>query len=219
MKKLNIVYEDKNLLIVDKPTKQLTIKTNKQEKNTLYEEASGYVKKKHPKNKVFIVNRLDRDTSGIVVFAKNESLKKKLQDKWNDIAIRKYIAIVEGKMTKDRGTYKSYLVEDKFLKTHSTKDTKKGKLAITHYEVINEMNGYSVLDIKIDTGRKNQIRVHLSDDGHPIVGDKKYNARRNPISRLGLHAYYLELKVPEYKEPLVLETRFPQVFKMWVGKD
>ena len=219
MKKLNIIFEDKNLLIVDKPAKQLTIKTNKQEKNTLYEEASNYVKKKHPKNKVFIVNRLDRDTSGIVVFAKNESLKKELQDRWNDIAIRKYIAIVEGKMTKNRGTYKSYLVEDKFLKTHSTNDRKKGKLAITHYEVINEMNGYSVLDIKIDTGRKNQIRVHLSEDNHPIVGDKKYNARRNPISRLGLHAYYLELKVPEYKESLVLETKLPQVFKMWVGKD
>ena len=115
MKKLNIIYEDKNLLVIDKPPKQLTIKTNKNESHTLYEEASLYVKKQYPKNKVFIVNRLDKDTSGLVVFAKNETLKKELQDNWNNLARRYYIAIVEGNMPSTKGKLKSYLKEDNYF--------------------------------------------------------------------------------------------------------
>ena len=122
-------------------------------------------------------------------------------------------------MSKNKGTYKSYLIEDNFLKTHSTNDKKRGKISITHYEVINSYNGYTLLDIKIDTGRKNQIRAQLSEDNHPIRGDKKYNAKKNPLSRLGLHAYYLELKVPGYKESLILETKIPECFKPWFRKD
>ncbi len=219
MKKLNIIYEDKNLLVIDKPPKQLTIKTNKNESHTLYEEASLYVKKQYPKNKVFIVNRLDKDTSGLVVFAKNETLKKELQDNWNNLARRYYIAIVEGNMPSTKGKLKSYLKEDNYLKTHSTNNPQTGKLAITNYEVIDKVNGYNTLRINIETGRKNQIRAQLSETSHPIVGDKKYNAHKNPLSRLGLHAYFLELNVPGYKEPLKLITKIPESFKPYIRKE
>jgi len=214
-KKMNIVYEDKNLIVVNKPSKLLTVGTDKEREHTLYREASDYVKKQHPKNKVFIVNRLDRDTSGLVVFAKNEVLKKELQDHWNEVALkREYLAIVEGKMLHSKGHLESYLVEEKNFKVHSTLDKKKGVLAITDYEVLDYANTYSLLCIHIHTGRKNQIRVQLSELGHPIIGDKKYGAKRNPLGELGLHAIALSLKVPYLKEPLCLETKVPVKFQI-----
>ena len=219
-KKLNIVFENKELLIINKPSKMLTIATEKDKNHNLYQEASSYVKKKHPKNKVFIVNRLDRDTSGIVVFSKNEALKKKLQNHWDECAVvREYIAIVEGYLKEKKGIIKSYLMEDKTLKVFSTNDSKRGKLAITEYEVLQEKNTYSLVKIKIHTGRKNQIRVHLSDLGHPIIGDKKYGAKRNPLGRLGLHAKYLELKLVGAREVLKLDTVLPKEFKMMFDEE
>ncbi len=194
MKKMDCLYEDKELLLVNKPAKLLTVGTEKIKEKTLYFEASTYVKKKYPKNKVFIVNRLDKDTSGIVVFAKNQELKKYLQNNWNEVAsIREYLAIVEGCVKQDSATLKSYLKEDKTLKVYSTKDSS-GTLAITHYEVLKRTRAYSLLKIRIDTGRKNQIRVQLADIGHPIIGDKKYGSSKNPLGRLGLHASFLRLK-------------------------
>lgn len=220
-KKMDIIYEDKNLLIINKPCKLLTVGTEKQKDHTLYREASDYVKRQYPKNKIFIVNRLDKDTSGIVVFTKNEDLKKKLQDNWDQCAQkREYIAIVEGKMPNKKDILKSYLYEDKTFFVHSTNDKNMGKLAITKYEVLNFKNTYSLLKINIDTGRKNQIRVQLNDIGHPIIGDKKYGAKRNPIGRLGLHASLVELKVPGYKNSLILEAKIPKDFnRVFEGKE
>lgn len=213
-KKLDILYEDKNLLILNKPAKVLTIGTDKDKIHNLYFEASMYVKKQHPKNKVFIVNRIDRDTSGIVVFAKNENLKKELQNHWQEWAKnREYIGIVEGAVKENNGLIKNYLIEDKRLFVHETKDSKKGSLAITRYQVIKRTNVYTMLKINIETGRKNQIRVHLKGIGHPLIGDKKYGSLKNPLSRMGLHASKLELYIPILKKRIIVESKVPKEFE------
>ncbi len=193
MKKLDIIYEDKELLVVNKEAHKLTIATEKRESNTLYNEASSYVKKQYPKNKIFIVHRLDKDTSGIVILAKNQDKKLELQNNWEKVK-REYIAIVEGKLEKKKDILKDYLGEDKTLRVYITKDKNKGKLAITEYEVIKENSKYSLLKIKIRTGRRNQIRVQLANIGHPIVGDKKYGSKDNILGRLALHANLVEYK-------------------------
>ena len=205
MKKMNIVFENKNLLVVEKEPHVLTIATEKKEEHTLYREASAYVKKQYPKNKIFIVHRLDKDTSGLVIFAKNQDTKNEFQNNWDKVK-REYIAIVEGKVPKQKDVLKSYLVEDKTYNVYSTKDPKKGKLAITEYEVLKQNNNFSLLKIHIKTGRKNQIRVQLSDIGHPIVGDKKYNSKTNILKRLALHANLIEYKDYHF------ETKYPKEF-------
>ena len=150
MKKMNIVYEDKEILVVDKEAKKLTIATSKEREKTLYHEAREYVKKQYPKNKIFIVHRLDKDTSGLVLFAKNENKKYFLQNNWSNV-IRKYYAIVEGSFKEKRGILKSYLIETKALEVFSTKDKKRGHLAITEYEVMATNDKYSLLKISMKT--------------------------------------------------------------------
>ena len=185
---LGIIYEDKNYLVVNKENGLLTISTsnkNKDKENTLYREVREYLNNK--KEYAFIVNRIDKETSGIVIFVKHEWLKNKLQENWNDIVKeRKYIAVVSGKISKD-GRIDNYLYEDKLTVSHSTNIG--GKRAITNYRVIKNNNKYTLLDINIETGRKNQIRVHMSEMGNPIVGDKKYYSKDNSFKRLMLHHY------------------------------
>lgn len=208
MKKLDIYYEDKSILVVNKPSKLLTISTQKNN-NSLYNEVYDYLHKKN--QKCFIVHRLDKDTSGLIIFAKNEKCKLFLQDNWDKVK-RKYVAVVQGEVKKG-GIIESYLKETKTLFTYSSNDKVKGKYACTVYEPLVTNKAYSLLDILIKTGRKNQIRVHLNDIGHPIIGDKKYGASKNPISRLGLHAYYLEFNHPVSKENMVIKTSFPNEFE------
>ena len=210
MKKLNIIYEDKELLVIDKPSGQYTIGTEKDKFNSLYHEVREYIRKKN--QKVFIVNRLDKDTSGIVVFAKNETLKSALQNNWNNITKRYYYAIVEGKVSKKEDTLKNYLEESKTLQVYVTNKINNAKQAITHYKVINELSRYTLLDIDIKTGRKNQIRCQLDYIGHPIVGDKKYSSKVNPIGRLGVHAYKLILTHPRTKKTYEFESKIPKLF-------
>ena len=209
MKKLDILYEDKYLLVVNKPAKLLTISNNKDKYNNLYSEVYDYLHKKN--QKVFIVNRLDKDTSGLVVFAKSEEIKQKMQDNWNDV-VRKYYALVEGKINKE-GAVESYLKETKTLLTYSTND-KNGKYAKTIYKPIVNNNKYTLLDIEIKTGRKNQIRVHMQDINHPIVGDKKYGSKVNPINRMCLHAYYLRFIHPINKKEIIIETKMINEFNL-----
>lgn len=207
MKKLKILYEDKNILIINKEPKILTISDGKTN-NTLYNEVYDYLHKKN--QKVFIVHRLDKETSGLIIFAKNEDTKNYFQDNWSKV-IRKYYGVVEGKMNKP-GTIKEYLTEDKTLKTYATtKD--KGKLAITNYEILDSTKAYTLLDIEILTGRKNQIRVGLANLKHPLTGDKKYGATKNPINRLALHAYYLKFTHPKTKEIIEIKDDIPKLFK------
>ena len=214
MKKLNIIYEDKEILVVDKEPKQLTIATQKKEKNTLYSEAREYVKKQYPKNKIFIVHRLDRDTSGLVLFAKNEQKKIKLQNNWDKVK-REYYCIVEGHLNKKKDVLKHYLIETSTLDVYVTKDPKKGKLAITEYEVLKENNKYSLLKINIKTGRRNQIRASLAEIGHPIVGDKKYSKHKS--NRLYLHAYLLEYT--DNNKTYNFTTKYPKEFNNLIKMD
>ena len=208
--KLKILYEDKSIIIISKPSNLLTIGTNKEHNNTLYRKVSEYVKKQHKSNKIFIVHRLDKDTSGIIAFAKTESVKRILQRNW-DKTKRKYVALVEGKVAKG-DTIKNYLAETKTLKTYITNDKKIGKLAITKYKPIKGNKEYTLLDIEILTGRKNQIRVHMESINHPIVGDKKYNSKKNPIRRMCLHATYLEFIHPITNKRLIIEDKYPNIF-------
>ncbi|MBE6158285.1 MAG: RNA pseudouridine synthase [Firmicutes bacterium] len=216
MKKLNIIYEDKELLVIDKPSGQLTIGTDKDKFNSLYHEVREYIRKKN--QKVFIVNRLDKDTSGIVVFAKNESLKSVLQNNWNNIAKRYYYAIVEGKTPKKSDTLKNYLDESKTLQVYVTNQTKTSKLAILDYKVINELSKYTLLDINIKTGRKNQIRCQLDYIGNPIIGDKKYSSKVNPINRLGLHTYKVILTNPINHKTYEFIAKTPKLFLDYFSK-
>ena len=213
MKKMDIIYEDKEILVINKPSGLLTIGTEKEKERTLYYEASMYVKKQSPKNKIFIVHRLDKDTSGLVLFAKSEIIKKTYQDNWDKLVkVREYYCIVEGNVKKEKETIKTYLKENKAFFVYSTKDSD-GKLAITNYEKIRNNNQYSLLKINLETGRKNQIRVHLSEINHPIIGDKKYGAKQNPIRRLGLHASRLVLTNPKTKKEMEFIAKIPSNFE------
>lgn len=215
MKKMDIIYEDKELLVINKPSKLLTISDGKKN-NTLYSMARSYVKKQHKSNKIFIVHRLDKDTSGIVIFAKNEKLKKYLQDNWNKITKREYIAILEGKLKNKNGVIKEYLKETKTHKVYATKN-KLGEYAETHYEVINYTNHNTLVKINIKTGKKNQIRVGFSNLGHPIIGDKKYGAKTNPLKRLGLHASSLNIIINSKNYEFICKV--PDCFKKYEKND
>lgn len=213
MKKLDIIYEDKGIIVVNKEHHLLTVSNEKEKEHTLYHEVSDYLKKKNPKNKVFIIHRLDKDTSGVILFAKNQNIKRLYQDNWNNLVKKRgYIAIVEGVVKEKKGTIKSYLVENSTQLVYTTKDTKLGKLAITNYEVIQNNKEYSLVNIEIITGRKNQIRVHMKEFGHPIIGDKKYDSRKNPIRRLGLHANILIIKNPITKKDMEFKAKIPKQF-------
>lgn len=212
--KLDILYEDKYVLIVNKPYNLLTVSTIKEKERTLFHKVFKYLKEKNKSNKIFIVHRLDKDTSGIVLFAKSEKTKSYFQNNWDEVCkYRGYIAVVEGIPKEEKGTIKSYLHENKELICYSTeKSLDDGKLAITNYSLVTTNKKYSLLEINIKTGRKNQIRVHLNDIGLPVIGDKKYGCNSNPINRLGLHAYKLEFIHPITKELITIETDVPNEF-------
>lgn len=207
MKKLNIIYEDKDLIIVEKEANLLTIKDNKGHKS-LYEEVSNYVKKQNKNNKIFIVHRLDKETSGLVLFAKSMKVKQYLQNNWSDV-YREYVAIVEGHMPKMNDQLINYLKE---TKTYQVYISKEGQKAITNYEVIRENKKYSFLKINIETGRKNQIRVQLSYLGNPILGDKKYGTKNNSLNRLALHANKLIFVHPKTHTKIIVESKIPMEF-------
>ncbi len=208
--KVNIIYEDDYFLVVDKPSGMLTVATedDKDSNNNLYSVLSKYVKKKNSNSKIFVVHRLDKDTSGVLLFAKSEKLQYLLQDDWNNIATRIYYSVVYGN-TKEEGTIKSYLKEDSNLVTYST-DT--GKLAITCYKKIQSNNDYSLLEILIKTGRRNQIRVQLKEIGHPIVGDSKYGHKDKNHKRMMLHAAKLTIINPLNKKKMVFESKLDRSF-------
>ena len=211
MKKMDIIYEDKELLVVNKSPKLLTISDGKTD-NTLYNMARSYVKKQHKSNKIFIVHRLDKDTSGVVLFAKSEVLKKYLQDNWNKITKREYLGIVDGSLENNKGVIKEYLVEDKTHRVYAS-NKKVGEYAETHYEVLNRKLKCTLVKIEIKTGKKNQIRVGFSNLGHPIIGDKKYGSKNNSLKRLGLHASRLEINIKDKKYEF--EASLPKEFLIY----
>lgn len=206
---INIIYEDNDIIVIDKPSKILTISNKNEKVNTLYRMVSDHLKKEH--KKVFIIHRLDFDTSGIIMFAKSQRVQKLYQDNWNDLAkIREYTAIVDG-ITANKGHIESYLKQTKTLLVYSSKN-KDGLFAITDYEKIGGNSKYSMLKILISTGRRNQIRCHMADIGHPILGDYRYKCKINPIDRLCLHANRLEIINPITKELMVFNSNIPKEF-------
>ena len=212
---LNIIYEDNDLIVINKPHGLLSIATKEEKEYTLYHFVSDYLKSKNKNNKVFIIYRLDKDTSGIVIFAKNQKTKNLFQNNWDSIVReRKYYAVVNGTLKDKEGTIKNYLVEnDKSFMVYSTNNKKEGKLSITDYKVLKENKDYSLLDINIKTGRKNQIRVSFKDFGNPIVGDKKYGDGKSLIKRMALHQYKIELIDPRNNKKLIFKTEMPTIFK------
>lgn len=211
MKKLDIVYQDKDIIVVNKEAHLLTIATEKERENTLYHKVLMYEKTKRKSNKIFVVHRLDRETSGLVLFAKNEEVKNILQNNWDIYAVeRNYVAVVEGKLKKKEDTLKNHLSENS---VHHVFISSNGKLAVTKYKVLSESKSYSLLDIEIFTGRKNQIRAQLSNIGNPIVGDKKYGARTNPLRRVLLHANKLVLRHPITNELMTFTSKVPIEFR------
>lgn len=215
---LEIIYEDDELLVINKPAGMLAIATETEKNMTAYHLAMEYVRLKNSRGRIFIVHRLDRETSGVLIFAKNEEIKHALQDNWDSVAqFRGYIAIVEGCPKPMEGR-----IENKLRETDShlvyTAKMGDGKLAITNYKVRKQGENYSLVDVNIETGRKNQIRVHMSDMGCPIAGDKKYGAKTNPVRRLCLHANKLVIKHPYTDEEMIFSTPVPKKMMQALNK-
>ena len=202
-----IIYEDNDIIVINKKAGILTVSGMSGEVSTLYRQVREYLNKK--REQLFIVNRLDKETSGIVMFAKTERVKMMYQNSWNDLVTKRwYIAVVDGKIKKD-GRIENLLYEENNTFVHSSKI---GKKAITNYYVLKSNNKYTLLDIDIETGRKNQIRVHMSELGYPIVGDKKYGSKIDPIKRMCLHSYMLEIINPITRRKMSFSCEIPKVF-------
>jgi 23S rRNA pseudouridine1911/1915/1917 synthase len=219
IKGLKIVFEDDDIVVVDKESGLLSMATEKERNKTAYEMLKNHVKARNAENKIFIVHRLDRDTSGVMIFAKNEEMQHKLQTNWSDIVReRTYVAVVEGRVKKEKDTITSYLKENSaFVSFSSDVPVEGGKLAVSNYKVVKRSPAFTMVEVKLDTGRKNQIRVHMKELGHPIIGDSKYGSTKNPIKRLGLHAHNIIFKHPgtgkviEFTSPV--PVRFNEMFK------
>ncbi|MDN6162223.1 MAG: RluA family pseudouridine synthase, partial [Atopostipes sp.] len=210
---LSIVHEDDALIVINKDPGVLSMGSKHPKELDAYRQLTDYVKAEHPSNRIFIVHRLDRDTSGIMIYAKSEAIKNKLQENWHNIMEKRlYIALVEGELTVDSDSVSSWLNETSTHRVYSTENDKGGKYAITHYKKINANHDYSLLKIELETGRKNQIRVHMQDIGHPVVGDKKYGSRKNPIRRLGLHAKTLAFTHPQTNKLVEYTVPAPKSF-------
>lgn len=206
---LKIIYEDEDLIAIDKPSGLLSISNDKEKDITAFRIVSDYIKTENKKNRLFVVHRIDQNTSGVLLFAKNQKIKEAFQKDWNSLVKkREYAAVVEGKMPSD-GTIESYLTMDHFQRVHSTKNKEIGWYAKTEYKNMASEGKYTLLKVDIYTGRRNQIRVHLSEQGHPIVGDKKYGSKIDPIGRLALHATKLHIEDVRTGKILKLETPIP----------
>jgi len=208
---LRIIYEDKALIVINKEAGLLTIATNKEKRETAYSIVSEYLKDSNPNNRVFILHRLDRETSGLMMFAKSEEVQEMMQKNWDEsILTRSYVAVVEGTISPEEGSIISWLTEDKNYVMHSCFTDNGGQKAITHYKTLKANKYFSLIELNLETGRKNQIRVHLQHVGHPIIGDKKYGSRASLIKRVALHANELVFIHPITKEKLQFKLGIPE---------
>ncbi len=219
--RLKIFYEDDDILVVYKGYGLLSVATErdmaKNKEVTAYSILRDYLKRKDPRNKLYIVHRLDKATSGLMMFAKTQEAKLAMQHNWNNMVLeRKYVAVVEGRMEQKEGVVKSYLVENARHEVYSTEDPAKGKLAVTYYKTLESRKGYSLVELSLETGRKNQIRVHMKDLGHPIAGDKRYGAKTSPIHRVALHALTLRFAHPITRKDMNFTSAIPAAFEKLV---
>lgn len=210
---LDIVYEDPYLLVIDKSSGLLSMSNNTRQQ-TVQTVLNRYLEKGGGRNTSHLVHRLDRDTSGLMVYAKDVQTQQSLINGWQQLVTdRRYLALVEGELENPVGRIQSWLTEDKRFITHSSPVDNGGKFAVTHYKVLSSSNGYSLVECELETGRKNQIRVHMSDLGHPVAGDRKYGASGDPMHRLGLHAYMLCFVHPVTGKHMKFETPVPVCFE------
>lgn len=210
---LPIIYEDDEMIVIDKPSGLLSVASDKEKGVTAFRIINDYVQQKDKHNRIFVVHRIDEDTSGVLMFVKDSKLRDALQDNWNDLVKKRgYFAIIEGEMKEKEGTITSYLKKNSLNLMYSSHKKGDGQLAITHYKTIKSNDKYSLLDVTIDSGRKNQIRVHLGEKGHNIIGDDKYGNPSNPLGRLGLHAYELILTHPFTSKELKFHANMPKEF-------
>ena len=211
--RLKIVYEDEDIIVVNKGYGLLSVGTGSARSvDTAYDILKQYVKSEHPDNKIFVVHRLDRDTSGLMMFAKSIEAQTAMQHNWNNMVLaRTYVAVTEGVMEQDSGYIRSDLAETSAYEVYSAQNGM-GRMAATHYRVLERGGGYTLVEFSLDTGRKNQIRVHAKDLGHPIVGDRKYGAKSSPIHRLALHARTLRFAHPRTRQDMNFELPIPSRF-------
>ena len=210
---VKIVYEDKDLVVIEKATGILSMPATAKQ-YSVKQVLDEYFAKRHFKCTAHTVHRLDRDTSGLMMYAKDLEIAKILEDNWQEIVYdRRYVAVVSGEMEREGGTIESWLKDNKAYITYSSPtDPGGGKYAVTHYHTLRTTPQQSLVELKLETGRKNQIRVHMQDIGHPVLGDNKYGDGRDPLGRLCLHAYRLHFYHPRTGERMLFETPFPKEF-------
>jgi tRNA pseudouridine32 synthase/23S rRNA pseudouridine746 synthase/23S rRNA pseudouridine1911/1915/1917 synthase len=216
---LPILFEDKHILVVNKPSGLLTIGTDREKSRTAHYLLNDYVRKGNPKSRhrAYVVHRLDRDTSGVMLFAKSEEAKRFLQEHWEETE-KHYLTIIHGRLTPAEDTISTYLVESSAHRVYSTPDAKRGKLSRTAYKVMKMAKGFSLVDVHLLTGRKHQIRVHFSDKGYPVAGDQKYSDKPMASRRLCLHARSLTFPHPAFGKPMTFEAEMPDDFVRLLGK-
>ena len=214
--RLKLIYEDDDVIVVDKGYGLLSVgipNPSKKKIESAYDILRDYLKRKDPRNKLFVVHRLDRDTTGVMMFAKTEEAQETLRHNWNNFVLeRRYVALLEGFVKEDEGVIKSRLTENSQYKVYSTDREDLGKLAVTRFKVRDRGHGLSLVEFTLDTGRKNQIRVHASEIGHPICGDRKYGGKQNRLGRLCLHANTLRFAHPITRKDMFFESPVPAGF-------
>lgn len=212
-KGMKILYEDRDIIVIDKDPGLLSVKTEKEKEKTAHQLLTNYVRKGNSKARInlFVVHRLDRNTSGVLIFAKSMEVREKFADQWKNVK-KKYVALVSGHFKEKSGIIESYLADGDDYKVRSVKNPKDGKFARTKYKVIKESGDYSLLEIDLLTGKKNQIRVHLSENNHPIAGDTKYGSKVK--GRLALHAHSIKFKHPFNNEEMMFEAKCPNFFNI-----
>lgn len=218
---LPIIYEDNDLIVINKPTKLLSVPSDNEKGSTAFRMVNDYLQQKDKHNRAFIVHRLDEDTSGVLMFAKNIKMANALTDgdNWNKLTKKRgYYAIIEGQLEKKEGTITSYLKKNAQNMMYSSKKKGDGQYAVTNYKVMEDNKLYSLVDVNIETGRKNQIRVHFGDLGHHIIGDDKYGEPSNPLKRLGLHAYELDIINPLNGKLMKFKAPMPKEFSTLMSK-
>jgi RluA family pseudouridine synthase len=218
-KGLVVLYEDKDILVVDKPAGLLSVAAEREKSRTAHAILTEYIRKGcgRSRKNLFVVHRLDRDTSGILIFAKSEEAMLRLKDRWKETE-KRYLAVVHGRCEKSSDTITSYLAEDSHYTVYTTTDTTRGRLCRTAYKVLRVVKGVSLLELVLLTGRKNQIRVHLAGIGHPIVGDIKYGKENESQPRMALHARMISFNHPFSGRQLTIESEVPVFFTTLVGR-
>jgi 23S rRNA pseudouridine1911/1915/1917 synthase len=211
--RVKILFEDQAVLVVDKPAGLLTIGTAREKERTLYALLFDHVKQRRPPGRIFVVHRLDREASGLLVFAKSPEAKVYLQSQFKyRTAGRIYKAVVAGRISVDTRTIQSYLAQNRAYRSYSTTDQKGGKQAVTHLRVVKRSSHRTLVELELGSGRKHQIRVHLAEIGHPILGDKAYGSLHNPLDRLALHAERLAFRHPVTQARKEFESPCPSSF-------